>query len=45
LERVLEDISFTAADQAGEQVKVDAAYVRKHVGDIARNTDLGKFIL
>ncbi len=45
LERVLEDISFTAADQAGEQVTVDAAYVRKHVGDIARNTDLGKFIL
>ncbi len=45
LERVLEDISFTAADQAGDEVKVDAAYVRKHVGDIARNTDLGKFIL
>ncbi len=45
LERVLDDISFTAPDRAGEQIAVDAAYVEKHVGDLARNTDLSRFIL
>ena len=45
MERVLDEVSFTATDRAGETVVVDAAFVQKHVGDLARNTDLSKFIL
>ncbi|HVV41913.1 MAG TPA: ATP-dependent protease ATPase subunit HslU [Nitrobacter sp.] len=45
MERVLDDISFTAPDRNGETVKIDAAYVQKHVGDLARNADLSRFIL
>ena len=45
MERVLDDVSFGAPDRSGETVKIDAAYVQKHVGDLARNTDLSRFIL
>ena len=45
MERVLDEISFTAADQAGESVTIDADYVEDHIGDLARNTDLSRFIL
>ena len=45
LERLLEEISFTAADRPGETVTIDAAYVRERVAPLARNTDLSKFIL
>src|SRR6201986_4990664 len=45
MERVLDDISFTAPDRNGETVKVDADYVQKHVGDLAKNADLSRFIL
>jgi ATP-dependent HslUV protease ATP-binding subunit HslU len=46
LERLLEEISFTASDQtAGTVVTIDAAYVRDHVGVLAKNADLSKFIL
>ena len=45
MERVLDKISFEAADRSGDKLVVDAAYVEKHVGDLARNTDLSKFIL
>ena len=45
VERVLDDISFTATDRFGERVVIDAAYVESHVGDLARNTDLSRFIL
>ena len=45
LERVLDDVSYTAADRSGDKVEIDAAYVEKHVGDLARNADLSKFIL
>jgi ATP-dependent HslUV protease ATP-binding subunit HslU len=45
LERVLDEVSFAATDRSGETVKVDAAYVDKHVGDLAKNADLSKFIL
>lgn len=45
LERVLEDISFTASDKGGDKVTIDAAYVEKHVGDLSRDTDLSRFIL
>jgi ATP-dependent HslUV protease ATP-binding subunit HslU len=45
MERVLDEISFSATDRAGETVKVDAPYVQKHIGDLAKNTDLSRFIL
>ncbi len=45
MERILDDISFNATDRAGETVTIDAAYVEAHVGDLARNADLSRFIL
>jgi ATP-dependent HslUV protease ATP-binding subunit HslU len=45
LERVLDEVSFSATDRAGETVTVDEAYVRSRVGDLAKNADLSKFIL
>ena len=45
MERVLDEISFAAADKAGEKVVIDAAYVREHIGDLAKNADLSRFIL
>ena len=45
MERVLDEISFAAADRPGETVTVDDAYVREHIGDLTKNADLSKFIL
>jgi ATP-dependent HslUV protease ATP-binding subunit HslU len=45
MERILDDISFNATDRSGETVKIDAAYVEAHIGDLAKNTDLSRFIL
>lgn len=45
MERLLDDVSFSATDRDGDTVKVDKAYVQKHVGDLATDTDLSKFIL
>ncbi|MBT3330947.1 MAG: ATP-dependent protease ATPase subunit HslU [Rhodospirillaceae bacterium] len=45
LERVLDDISFTATDRPGETVTIDADFVRENMGDLAKNADLSKFIL
>ncbi len=45
MERILDEISFAAPDRSGETVKIDAAYVQKHVGDLAKNADLSRFIL
>ena len=46
LERLLEEISFTASDRpAGTAVSIDAAYVREHVSELAKNADLSRFIL
>jgi ATP-dependent HslUV protease ATP-binding subunit HslU len=45
MERVLDEISFSATDRAGETVKIDSAYVQKHIGDLAKNTDLSRYIL
>lgn len=45
MERVLDEISFTAPDKAGTTFTVDADYVKKAVGDLASNTDLSRFIL
>jgi ATP-dependent HslUV protease ATP-binding subunit HslU len=45
LERVLDEVSFTAPDRSGETVTVDAAYVRGQVENLAKNADLSRFIL
>ena len=45
MERVLDEISFSAPDRSGETITVDAAYIEKHIGDLARNADLSRFIL
>ena len=45
LEKVLDEISFSATDETEETLVIDEAYVQKHVGDLAKDTDLSKFIL
>lgn len=45
MERVLDEISFAATDRSGQEVQIDAEYVRSRIGDLARNVDLSKFIL
>ena len=45
MERVLDEISFAAPDRSGESMAIDAAYVHKHIGDLAKNADLSRFIL
>jgi ATP-dependent HslUV protease ATP-binding subunit HslU len=45
MERVLDEVSFTAADQDGQSVIIDGKYVEDHIGDLARNVDLSRFIL
>ena len=45
MERLLEEISFTASDRSGETVRIDAELVRANVADLAKDADLSKFIL
>ena len=45
MERVLDEVSFTATDRSGQRVVVDRGFVEAHLGELARNTDLSKFIL
>ncbi|WP_215396649.1 HslU--HslV peptidase ATPase subunit [Rheinheimera oceanensis] len=45
MERLLEEISYDAADHAGEHIEVDAAYVEKHLGALVKDDDLSRFIL
>ena len=45
MERLLEDISFSATDKPGVEVAFDAAFVEENLGDLARGADLSKFIL
>jgi len=45
LERLLEEISFTATDRAGEKIQIDAEHVRERVSSLVKNADLSKFIL
>jgi ATP-dependent HslUV protease ATP-binding subunit HslU len=45
LERVLDDVSFTAPDRSGETVTIDSGYVRGEVESLAKNTDLSRFVL
>jgi len=45
MERLLETISFEAADKSGERVNVDAAYVEQHLGSLVKDQDLSRYIL
>ena len=45
MEKLLEEISFTASDRGGEEITIDADYVRDRVAALAKDTDLSKFIL
>ena len=45
MEKLLEEISFTASDKPGQKVLIDAAYVRERVSALAKNADLSKFVL
>jgi ATP-dependent HslUV protease ATP-binding subunit HslU len=45
MERVLDEVSFEASDRSGQTVRIDGAYVRARIGDLARNVDLSKYIL
>jgi ATP-dependent HslUV protease ATP-binding subunit HslU len=45
MEKLLEDISFSASERSGDKVVIDAPLVRKTVGELAKNADLRKFIL
>jgi len=45
MEKLLDEISFTAADRGGETVAIDAEMVRERVGELAKDADLTKFIL
>ncbi len=45
IERVLDEISFTATDKAGEKITVDGKYIKDNIGELVKDTDLSKFIL
>jgi len=45
IEKVLDEISFTATDKSGEKIIVDSKYVVKNLGELVKDTDLSKFIL
>ena len=45
IEKVLDEISFTASDKAGQKIKIDKDYVKNNLGDLVKDTDLSKFIL
>ena len=45
IERVLDEISFSASDREGETYKIDGAFVRAQVEDLAKNADLSRYIL
>ena len=45
IERVLDEISFTATDRSGEKIVIDSEYVKKNLGQLVKDNDLSKFIL
>ncbi len=45
MERVFEELSFSAPDRAGESVNVDAGFVEEHLGELTRSTDLSRYVL
>ncbi|WP_319412259.1 ATP-dependent protease ATPase subunit HslU [uncultured Cohaesibacter sp.] len=45
MEKILEDISFEAPDRSGDSIEISGNFVREHVGELAKNTDLSRYIL
>jgi len=45
MERVFEELSFTAPDRSGESITVDAAFVDQNLGELARSTDVSRYVL
>ena len=45
IEKVLDEISFTAPDRGGEKITIDKKYIESHLGELVKDTDLSKFIL
>ncbi len=45
MERLLEVISFEASERRGSELKIDAAYVDEHLGNLAKDEDLSRYIL
>jgi ATP-dependent HslUV protease ATP-binding subunit HslU len=45
MERVFEELSFTAPDRSGDRVIVDAAFVEKNLGDLSRSADISRYVL
>jgi ATP-dependent HslUV protease ATP-binding subunit HslU len=45
LERVFEDLSFSAPDRGGDSVTVDGAFVEEHLGELSRSADLSRYVL
>jgi ATP-dependent HslUV protease ATP-binding subunit HslU len=45
LERVFEELSFTAPDRSGDEITVDDAFVEKNLGELSRSTDLSRYVL
>ena len=45
VERVFEELSFTAPDRGGEEVVVDDDFVEKNLGELTRSTDLSRYVL
>jgi len=45
MERVFEELSFTAPDRGGDRVTVDAAFVEANIGALARSADISRYVL
>ena len=45
IEKILDEISFTATDRSGEKILIDKAYIDKNLDTLIKDTDLSKFIL
>jgi ATP-dependent HslUV protease ATP-binding subunit HslU len=45
MERVFEELSFTAPDQPGQSVTVDAAFVDKNLGELTKSADVSRYVL
>ena len=45
IEKILDEISFTATDRSGEKISIDKDYINKYLDSLIKDTDLSKFIL
>ena len=45
IEKILDEISFTATDRAGEKIVINKEYINKNLDNLIKDTDLSKFIL